>query len=71
MSYGKRVQVGDGIKDVHTVQKSTFPSAKYCLLFDLDDRNGLTPFLTDKKIDEECDRVKIKDMEIVETFAEE
>lgn len=70
MGYGKRVQVNDGIRDVHTVQKSTFPSAKYCLLFNLDGRNGLTPFLTDKNIHKECDKVKIKDMEIVETFTD-
>lgn len=66
MGNGERVQVEDGLHKLRTVRRSTFPSKTYCLLLDIEDRRGLTPFLTDEEVDPECDRVLIDDMELEE-----
>lgn len=71
MGQGERVQVEDGFHEVHTVQKSTFPGKKYCLLLNIEEKKGLTPFLTDKDITPDCQEVRIAEMEIKEIFYDE
>jgi hypothetical protein len=71
MGNGERVQVQDGVYSLEAFQRSTFPSAKYCLILDIDGRSGLTSFLTSKEISSECTSVRIKNMEVAEMFWDE
>lgn len=66
MGNGKRVQIEDGSYKVNSVQKSTFPGKRYRVLLNIDDRDGLTPYLTNEEINVDCTEIQITDMEIAD-----
>ena len=64
MGQGNRVHIPDGDYSVYSIRRTNSPEFSNCLLLDIDNKRGLTSFLTPREFEHTPTEVRIKDMTI-------